>query len=110
MRWLRGPDYPNPETNTGGAAAAILSRAIQFDTSNPPGNERALAKHLVGILRGEGLEARVIETPSSSPEVKRAAAWARYPGSGRRDPIVLLSHLDVVPADESQWVAGPFGG
>lgn len=110
MRWLGGPDYPNPETNTGGAAGAILSRAIQFDTSNPPGNERALAKYLVDILRGEGLEARVIETPSANPSVKRAAAWARYPGSGRRDPIVLLSHMDVVPADQSQWVAGPFEG
>ena len=110
LRWLRGPDYPDPETDTGGAAGAILSQAIRFDTSNPPGNERALAKHLVGILRGEGLEARVIETPSASPDVKRAAAWARYPGSGRRDPVVLLSHLDVVPADESQWVAGPFEG
>jgi len=107
---LRGPDYPDPETDLRGAAGAILSRAIQFDTSNPPGNERALAKYLVDILRKEGLEARVIETPSASPSVKRAAAWARYPGSGRRDPVVLLSHLDVVPADESQWVAGPFEG
>ncbi len=110
MRWLRGPDYPNPETNTGEAAGAILSRAIQFDTSNPPGNERALAKYLVDILRREGIEAQVIETPSANPSVKRAAAWARYPGSGRRGPIVLLSHMDVVPADESQWVAGPFEG
>jgi len=107
---LRGPDYPDPETNPRGAAAAILSRAIQFDTSNPPGNERVLAQYLVDILRREGLEARVIETPSASPSVKRAAAWARYPGNGRRDPVVLLSHLDVVPADESQWVAGPFEG
>jgi len=107
---LRGLDYPDPETNLRGAAGAILSRAIQFDTRNPPGNERALAQYLVDILRREGLEARVIETPSANPSVKRAAAWARYPGNGRRDPIVLLSHLDVVPADESQWLAPPFEG
>jgi acetylornithine deacetylase/succinyl-diaminopimelate desuccinylase-like protein len=107
---LRGLDYPDPEANPRGAAGAILSRAIQFDTSNPPGNERPLAEYLVGILAREGLEARVIETPSDSSSVRRAAAWARYPGNGRRRPIVLLSHLDVVPADESQWVAGPFEG
>jgi acetylornithine deacetylase/succinyl-diaminopimelate desuccinylase-like protein len=111
LMWrLRGPDYPDPETNLREAAGAILSRAIQFDTGNPPGNERVLAQYLVDILRREGLEARVIETPSTSPSVKRAAAWARYPGNGRRDPVVLLSHLDVVPADEGQWVAGPFEG
>ena len=107
---LHGPDYPDPATDLKGAAGAILSRAIQFDTSNPPGNERALARYLVDILRREGLEARVIETPSIDPDARRAAAWARYPGSGRRDPIVLLSHLDVVPAEESQWVTGPFEG
>jgi acetylornithine deacetylase/succinyl-diaminopimelate desuccinylase-like protein len=104
------PNYPNPEIDPRGAAAAILSRAIQFDTSNPPGNERALAEYLVDILRKEGLEAQVIETPSASPGVQRAAAWARHRGTGRRGPILLLSHLDVVPADESLWVAGPFEG
>ena len=110
-RLLGRSDHPDPEVNLREAAGAILSRAIQFDTSNPPGNERAVAEYLVGILRSEGLEARVIETPSESPSVKRAAAWARYPGSGRRSPIVLLSHLDVVPADESQWgTSGPFEG
>jgi acetylornithine deacetylase/succinyl-diaminopimelate desuccinylase-like protein len=107
---LRGSDYPDPEKNLRGAAGAILSRAIQFDTGNPPGNERALAQYLVGVLAKEGLEARVIETPSADSGVRRAAAWARYPGNGRRPPIVLLSHLDVVPADPSEWVAGPFDG
>jgi acetylornithine deacetylase/succinyl-diaminopimelate desuccinylase-like protein len=107
---LRWPDHPDPETDLRGAASAILSRAIQFDTSNPPGNERPLAEYLVGILAREGLEARVIDTPSRNSSANRAAAWARYPGSGRRRPIVLLSHLDVVPAEESQWVVGPFEG
>ncbi len=107
---LRGPDHPDPERDLRGAAGAILSRAIQFDTSNPPGNELALARYLVGILAREGLDARVIETPSATPGARRAAAWARYPGNGRRRPIVLLSHLDVVPADESQWLFDPFAG
>ena len=111
LAWrLRRPEYPDPEKNLRGAASAILSRALQFDTSNPPGNERALAQYLVRILVREGLESQVIETPSASWGASRAAAWARYPGNGRRRPIVLLSHLDVVPADESQWAPGPFEG
>jgi acetylornithine deacetylase/succinyl-diaminopimelate desuccinylase-like protein len=107
---FRAADYPDPEKDLRGAASAILSRAIQFDTTNPPGNERDLARYFVDILRSEGLEAQLIETPSTGAKAMRAAAWARYPGSGRRDPIVLLSHLDVVPADEDQWMAGPFEG
>lgn len=107
---LFGPEHPDPGEDLRGAAAAILSRAVRFDTSNPPGNELALARYLVGVLAGEGLEARLIETPARTPGVRRAAAWARYPGTGKRRPIVLLSHLDVVPADPSQWRFDPFEG
>lgn len=92
------------------AAARVLSRAIQFDTTNPPGDERPLAEYLVGVLRAEGVEARVVSTPAGASRVGRAAVWARVPGSGRARPLVLLSHLDVVPAEASAWTVGPFEG
>ncbi|MCU0669526.1 MAG: M20/M25/M40 family metallo-hydrolase, partial [Myxococcota bacterium] len=60
--------------------------------------------------RREGLEARVIETPSTGSEVGRAAAWARLRGTGERRPVILLSHLDVVPADPRGWAVEPFQG
>jgi len=93
-----------------GAAADLLSRAIQIDTTNPPGNEAPLARLFVDIAKREGLEAQLIETPSAGSEIGRAAAWARLPGRGQRRPIVLLSHLDVVPADGEGWVVDPFSG
>ena len=64
----------------------------------------------VDVAKREGLEARLIETPSAGSEIGRAAAWARLPGYGKRRPIVLLSHLDVVPADGDGWVVDPFSG
>jgi acetylornithine deacetylase/succinyl-diaminopimelate desuccinylase-like protein len=42
--------------------------------------------------------------------VGRAAAWARVRGTGARRPIVLLSHLDVVPAEPEEWAVDPFTG
>jgi acetylornithine deacetylase/succinyl-diaminopimelate desuccinylase-like protein len=93
-----------------GSAARVLQRAIQFDTTNPPGDERPLADYLVRILRGAGVESRVIETPRGTSQVGRGAVWARFPGTGRRRPIVLLSHLDVVPAVRSDWALDPFEG
>jgi len=93
-----------------GSAARVLQRAIQFDTTNPPGDERPLADYLVGILRGAGVESRVIETPRGVSKAGRGAVWARFPGTGRRRPIVLLSHLDVVPAARSDWALDPFEG
>ena len=105
-----GRKLPDPRDDVGGAAAQLLSEAIQINTVNPPGNERPLAELLVTVARREGLEARVIETPSQGAERGRAAAWARLPGTGKRPPLVLLSHLDVVPAEPNGWAVDPFGG
>jgi acetylornithine deacetylase/succinyl-diaminopimelate desuccinylase-like protein len=103
-------DWPDPARDPAGAAAAILSRAIQFRTVNPPGDERPLAEYLVSVLRREGVTARVIETPPGVSQVGRAAVWARVPGTGARRPIVLHSHLDVVPAEPDEWMVSPFDG
>ena len=102
---------PRPAAPALGArAAALLSEAIRVRTVNPPGDERPLAELLVGRLRRAGLEAEVIETPRGSAPLGRAAAWGVLRGSGHGKPIVLLSHLDVVPADPKDWTVDPFGG
>lgn len=108
--WPFGRSYPTPAKDLGGAAAELLSQAIQIDTTNPPGNEAPLARIFVDVAKREGLEAQLIETPSDGSETGRAAAWARLPGRGTQRPIVLLSHLDVVPADGDGWVVDPFSG
>jgi acetylornithine deacetylase/succinyl-diaminopimelate desuccinylase-like protein len=114
-----------PET-LGARAAALLAEAIRIDTSNPPGNEGPLAEHLASFLSAEGIEAAVV--PLAEPDGGRAAIWARVPASGaerrgpgagaeRRGPgagtgrpLILLSHLDVVPAEPDAWTVDPFAG
>lgn len=91
-------------------AAALLSRAIQIETVNPPGNEKPLAELLVTTASRAGLETRLVETPAGDAERGRAAAWARLPGSGQRRAVILLSHLDVVPARGDGWAVDPFSG
>jgi acetylornithine deacetylase/succinyl-diaminopimelate desuccinylase-like protein len=104
-----GRSYPDPRTDLGGASSEILSQAIRIPTVSPQGNERPLAELFVRVALREGLEARVIETPPGDGS-ERAAAWARWAGTGKRRPIVLLSHLDVVPASIREWTVDPFGG
>jgi acetylornithine deacetylase/succinyl-diaminopimelate desuccinylase-like protein len=103
-------DHPDPGDDLAGAASQILSHAIQFKTANPPGDERPLAEYLVGLLKARGIEADVVETPSNGSTAGRAAVWARVKGTGRKRPIILHSHLDVVPANPSEWVVPPFEG
>jgi acetylornithine deacetylase/succinyl-diaminopimelate desuccinylase-like protein len=89
----------------GSESAELLSSLVRIDTSNPPGNETPAAQLLADRLRADGIAAEVIE---SSPG--RGNLHARLPGHGSGRPIVLLSHLDVVPASPSDWSVPPFSG
>jgi len=104
-------DRPDPVEEPGAAAARILSEAIRTPTVNPPGDEKPLAEQLARVLRDAGVdEVRVIDTPSTGSSLGRAALFARVEGDGSRRPVVLQSHLDVVPADPEEWVVPPFEG
>lgn len=89
----------------GEESADVLANLIRIDTSNPPGGETAAANALARKLGDEGIASQVIE---SAPG--RGNLYARLPGRGTRRPIVLLSHLDVVPADPKSWRLPPFSG
>lgn len=88
-----------------GEATDLLSRYIAIDTSNPPGREAAAADFLAAVLRREGVECRVYPLPDG-----RANLSARLPGDGRKRPLVLLNHMDVVPVEREFWREEPFGG
>ena len=104
-----GADYPSPASDWRGSAGEILSGAIQIPTVNPPGGEALLAEWLAEILEDEdGVETRVIQLEDGSDG--RAALWARVRGRGLARPIVLLSHLDTVPAVAAEWTVDPFAG
>jgi acetylornithine deacetylase/succinyl-diaminopimelate desuccinylase-like protein len=91
---------------TGAAAEALacLKDLLRIDTSNPPGNERPAAECVAALLAREGIPAQILE---SAPG--RASVVARLKGSGRKAPLLLSGHLDVVPADAEHWKHPPFG-
>jgi acetylornithine deacetylase/succinyl-diaminopimelate desuccinylase-like protein len=86
-------------------AVSLLSRYIRIDTTNPPGNELKAAQFMKSILEREGIGTRIIE---SAPG--RANFYARLRGDGSKKAVVLLHHMDVVPADGKGWKEPPFSG
>ena len=83
----------------------LLSRLIQVDTTNPPGNETAAAELLRDYLEANGLEC---ELYARTPE--RANLVARIKGAGGGPSLLIMGHTDVVLADPAEWSAPPFGG
>jgi acetylornithine deacetylase/succinyl-diaminopimelate desuccinylase-like protein len=83
----------------------LLSRLIQVDTTNPPGNETAAAELLREYLEASGVEC---ELYARAPE--RANLVARLRGRGDGPTLLLLSHTDVVLADPREWSVPPFSG
>lgn len=99
---------PTPDWDAiGRDAVATLSRYIQFDTTNPPGNELAAAAWLADQLRARGIADDVaVHEPASG----RGLVLARIPGSEPLKPLLLNHHIDVVAADATAWTHPPFSG
>ena len=87
-------------------AVKMLSDYIKVDTTNPPGNETLGAKYLGKIFAAHGIPFQIIPCKSEG----RSAIIARLPGNGKKKACILLSHIDVVPAQKSDWLHDPFGG
>jgi acetylornithine deacetylase/succinyl-diaminopimelate desuccinylase-like protein len=98
---------PAPPDFDSAAAEALplLQSYLRVDTTNPPGRERGAADFFQRIFEREGIESRVYDLGDG-----RANVLARLPGSGAKRPILLLNHLDVVPADAQRWTVPPFAG
>jgi len=84
--------------------ADLLSELIQFDTTNPPGDERDCVEWIADRLADYGVDS---ETYSMNPD--RPNLVARLPG-GDAPGLLLYGHVDVVPTTGQEWSHPPFSG
>lgn len=82
----------------------IRIRSINPPAPDAPDGELVAARSIEAMLVAAGLEPEVIE-----PEPGRGSVHVRLHGDGSGgDPLLLLSHLDVVPAPPERWSHDPF--
>jgi acetylornithine deacetylase/succinyl-diaminopimelate desuccinylase-like protein len=95
----------------GGELVETLRELIRIPSINPPpadadDGELRVANWIAAFLTDAGLEPEVFE-----PVPGRGSVTARLRGDGTGgDPLLLLGHLDVVPAPPERWTHDPFGG
>jgi acetylornithine deacetylase/succinyl-diaminopimelate desuccinylase-like protein len=91
-------------------AVELLAELVRIRSVNPPAQgdpdgESKVAERLREPLRAAGFETEILRSPGGRPSLV-----ARLPGPTDQAPLVLNSHLDVVPVEEDAWSQDPFGG
>ncbi|MCC7033137.1 MAG: M20/M25/M40 family metallo-hydrolase [Acidobacteria bacterium] len=76
---------------------------LKLDTSSPPGNEIRAVEYLKQVLEKEGISVQVFAKDPQRPNLV-----ARIRGSGKKRPLLVMGHTDVVTVDPKKWTFPPF--
>jgi len=88
------PDWKALEDETMRHYQAVL----RLDTRNPPGNEHIVAEYVKQVLDKEGISSQIVGS-----DMKRPNLIARLKGNGKKRPLLIMGHSDVVTIDEAKW-------
>ena len=84
----------------------IYKELIEINTVTATGDTRQAAEAMAARLRAAGFAEGDVQVFSPAP--RKGNLVARLRGTGARKPILLLAHLDVVPARREDWSFDPF--
>src|SRR5215813_12435982 len=88
------------------AAIDIYKELVEINTVTETGDTARAAEAMAARLRAAGFGGADVQVFSPAP--RKGNMVARLRGSGARKPILLLAHLDVVPARREDWSVDPF--
>jgi len=84
----------------------IFKELIEINTTESSGNTTRAAEAMAARLRAAGFAEKDIFV--GGPHERKGNLVATLRGTGKRKPILLLAHLDVVEALRSDWTTDPF--
>jgi acetylornithine deacetylase/succinyl-diaminopimelate desuccinylase-like protein len=86
-------------------ATQYLQEYLRIYTVNPPGSEVEGARFFKKIFDTESIPSQDFE-----PSPGRGSLLATLKGNGKKRPVLLLNHIDVVPVEKERWTVDPFAG
>ena len=100
-----------PHAQSGPGTAAFEAETLRHfqallrqDTSSPPGNEIRAVEYLKQVLDAEGIPYQVFAKDPQRPNLV-----VRIKGNGKKKPVLVMGHTDVVTVDPKKWTFPPFG-
>ena len=84
----------------------IYKELVEIDTTTATGDTQRAAEAMAARLKAAGFPDADVH--AFSPAAHKGDLVARLHGSGVKRPILLVAHLDVVPAPRADWATDPF--
>jgi acetylornithine deacetylase/succinyl-diaminopimelate desuccinylase-like protein len=84
----------------------IYKELVEIDTTTATGDTKRAAEAMAARLKAAGFPDADVQAFSPAP--RKGNLVARLHGTGQRKPILLVAHLDVVPALRADWSVDPF--
>ena len=93
------PDWVKLQDETMKHFQAIL----RINSSTATGSEAPVVDYLKSVLDREGISAKVFSNDPKHPNLV-----ARLKGSGKKKPVMIMAHTDVVSIDSTKWIHPAF--
>lgn len=84
----------------------IYKELVEINTVTETGDTGIAADAMAARLRAAGFTGADVQVFKPAP--RKGNLVARLRGTGARKPILLLAHIDVVPANPDDWSTEPF--
>ena len=100
--FLAAAATPDPHAE----ARAIFEQLVEIKTTESALGSTPAAEAMAQRFRDAGFPAEDIQVVG--PNDKKKNLVVRYRGNGKRKPVLLIGHLDVVEALREDWTTDPF--
>ena len=84
----------------------IFKELVEINTTHSMGNTTEAAEAMAARLKAAGFEDHDLFIGGAAP--KKGNLVARFRGSGKKKPVLLMAHIDVVEAKREDWTFDPF--
>lgn len=106
MLAFTGSAHADSLTRNQQLAHDIYKELTEIDATTATGDTKRAAEAMAARLKAAGFPDEDVHV--FSPPPRKGDLVATLHGTGKRKPILLVAHLDVVPANREDWSVDPF--
>src|SRR5215472_4889136 len=109
LLWIAGNSpavRAQSEPSRDAEARAIFQQLVEINTTDSVGSVTKASEAMARRLLAAGFAEK--EVVVAGPNERKKNLVVRYHGSGKKEPILFIGHLDVVEARREDWTTDPF--